>query len=570
MFKPSAIMATDFYKIGHVFQYPKGTTKVYSNLTARSDKYTICKDSPYYDYRIVFFGLQYYIKSYLVDSFNETFFNVPLEKILTDYKKRMDTSLGKDSISMHHIEVLHILGYLPIEIKAIDEGYRLPMRVPMLTITNTLPEFYWLTNFLETSLSAVLWKLCNNATIAYEYKRIFTEYAKKTGADLGFIQFQGHDFSFRGLSGIEDAFASGMAHLTSFVGTDTIPAIDAAEYYYKADGLIGCSVPATEHSVMCANGKETELETYRRLITEVYPSGIVSIVSDTWDFWKVVTEYTSELKDVILARDGKVVIRPDSGNPADIICGESYYSAISLEEAKVEAEDNAWDKASKELKSDSDICAVNDIEYIYNINGKYYVVKCEIQCIKECSSYSDTDIYTVDNIKVTSAEIILEPSTKGAIECLWDIFGGTINEKGYKVLNPKIGLIYGDSITIQIANNILDRLEKKGFASSNVVFGIGSYTYNYSTRDSFGMAVKSTYVEINGQPYEIEKDPKTGDGIKKSAKGLLQITEDSEGIYSFKDQCTKEEEQSGVLTTVFKDGKLVKELTLNEIRSNLA
>lgn len=491
-YRTSALTQCDFYKIDHRRQYPEGTTLVYSNLTPRSDKLSPCKQSPFYDGKMVVFGTQYFIK-YLHNLFRDNFFNEPKGQIVATFKKRIETSLGKDAITYEHIEALHDLGYLPITIKSLPEGTRVNMKVPILTIVNTLPNFFWVTNFLETILSASIWKLCTNASIAFEYKRILTHYAEKTGSDKSEIQFQAHDFSFRGMSGNMDAAASGMAHLISFVGTDSIPAIDMAEYYYNCDSsneLVGCSVPASEHSVMCLNSKETEIETFNRFITELYPTGIVSIVSDTWDFWKVITEYLVELKPIIMARDGKVVIRPDSGDPVDIICG------------------------------------------------------------------NHTDLNCPDW------------EFKGAIQCLWEIFGGTINEKGYKVLDPHIGLIYGDSITLELANKILTRLEEEHFASSNIVFGIGSYTYQYSTRDSFGIAVKSTYGEVNGEAREIFKSPKTDSGIKNSAKGLLRI-DLVEGEYILKDQVSLEEEKHGSLQIVYGSGNFHNQQSLSEIRTRI-
>ncbi|PIL49930.1 nicotinate phosphoribosyltransferase, partial [Acinetobacter baumannii] len=228
-----------------------------------------------------------------------------------------------------HIEALHDLGYLPLRIKALPEGSRVNMRVPVLTVINTDPRFFWLTNYIETVLSAELWKSCTTATIAYEYKRLLTQYAVKTGAPLDFIPVQGHDFSSRGMSGIYDAAQSGVGHLTSFIGTDSVASIDYAEEYYNATGVIGVSVPATEHSVMCMGTEDSELETFKRLICELYPSGVVSIVSDTWDFWRVITEFTVALKPEILARQpnalglAKLVFRPDSGDPVKIICGDT-------------------------------------------------------------------------------------------------------------------------------------------------------------------------------------------------------------------------------------------------------
>ncbi len=481
--RTNPFLLTDYYKVGHVFQYPNNTTLVYSNLTPRKSRFDEIDE-------MVFFGLQYFIKEYLIDYFNENFFRQPKEKVLTDYKRRIITSLGAHLPSYEHLEKLHHLGYLPIEIKALPEGSRVPMRVPCLTIVNTLPEFYWLTNFLETILSAMIWQSCTSATIAYEYRKLLNRCADETGMPAEFIQWQGHDFSFRGMSSLESAVLSGMGHLLSFSGTDTIPAIDALEQYYFADAereLIGGSVAATEHSVMCSGSKDGELETFKRLITEVYPSGIISIVSDTWDLWKVCTEYLPALKEIILNRDGKVVIRPDSGDPVKIICGDP--------------------------------------------NGK------------------------------TAAE------RKGVVELLWDVFGGTITDKGYKLLDAHIGAIYGDSINLERAAAICEGLKQKGFASQ-VVFGIGSYTYQYNTRDTFGLAMKATYVEVSGEGREIFKNPVTDDGTKKSATGLLRVNKEN-GKYVLADKVSWKEEKGGELKTVFKDGVFLKEYSLGEIRKIL-
>jgi nicotinamide phosphoribosyltransferase len=484
----SPILLKDGYKVGHKFQYPAGTTLVYSNLTPRKSRNAGSNE-------IVFFGLQYFIKEYLIRQFNEAFFQRPKDSVVKAYARRMDNYLGKDSIPYQHIADLHDLGYLPLEIKALPEGCLVPMRVPIFTIKNTKPEFFWLTNMLETVLSAVLWKPSTSATTAFEYLRTFTRFAKETvGDDLTFIPWQGHDFSFRGMSGIEDAVMSGAGHLLSFSGTDTIPAIDFLEQYYHADcekELIGGSVPATEHSVMCMGTQDGEIKTFERLINEVYPGGIVSIVSDTWDFWQVIMEFLPALKEQVLARNGKVVIRPDSGDPVKIIIGDAQAPVGS-------------------------------------------------------------------------------PAYKGAIECMWETFGGTITPKGYKLLDSHVGLIYGDSITTERQQAILEGLKQKGFASYNVVLGIGSYTYEYVTRDTFGFAMKATYGEVNGVGRDIFKDPKTDDGTKKSAKGLMQVYRDpASGKLALKDQCSWEEEAQGELKPVFRDGKLLIDWTLAEIRERV-
>ena len=476
----------DFYKADHRRQYPEGTTLVYSNFTPR-------KSRIHDQHEVVFFGLQYFIKEYLIRQWDEQFFQKPKAEIVARYRRRMDTSLGPGAVTMEHIEALHDLGYLPIEIKALHEGSLVPLRVPMLTIRNTRPEFFWLTNYLETLMSCILWKPCTSATTARRYRQVFDKYADLTAGNRDFVPWQGHDFSMRGMSGIEDAVLSGAGHLLSFAGTDTVPAIDFLEDYYGADAereLIGGSVPATEHSVMCMGTMDDELGTFRRLITQTYPAGIVSIVSDTWDFWQVVTEFLPILKKEILAREGKVVIRPDSGDPVKIICGDPAAPAGS-------------------------------------------------------------------------------PERKGAIECLWETFGGTTTEKGYRLLDPHIGLIYGDSITPERQVAILEGLRRKGFASFNVVLGIGSFTYEYVTRDVFGFAMKATYGEVNGEGRPIFKDPKTDDGTKKSARGLIKINRGEEG-FEMEDDVDWAAERGGALETVFLDGKLVREETLTAIRERLS
>lgn len=487
-----AIHMSDAYKTGHIFQYPQGTTEVYSNMTARGSRI------PEID-KVVVFGIQYFVQEYLVNRFNADFFTPPKEQVVAAYQRRVDMMMGPGVVQTDHIGALHDLGYLPLTIKALPEGSRCPMRVPFLTIKNTHPDFAWVTNWVESILSNVIWQPITSATIAHQYRQLLDRYAAATSDLPEFVQWQGHDFSMRGMSSLESSMVSGAAHLLSFTGTDTIPAIDFLEAYYHADAtkeLIGGSVPATEHSVQCMGGEESELETFRRLMTDVYPTGIVSIVSDTWDYWKILTETLVELKPIIMAREGKVVIRPDSGDPVKIICGDP--------EAPFDA-----------------------------------------------------------------------PAHRGTIQILWDIFGGTVNWKGYKQLDPHIGAIYGDSITYDRAQRILQGLEEQGFASTNIVFGIGSYTYQYNTRDTFGMAMKATSGVIDGKRVTISKNPKTDDGLKKSAKGLLCVmgVTGAHGVTSFHllEEVTEQEEHTcGALELVFQNGPKGGGATLQDIRTRLA
>lgn len=378
-----------------------------------------------------------------------------------------------------------------------------------------------------------------SATIAHLYRKILNKYALETTGTTDAVQWQGHDFSMRGMSSLESACTSGAAHLLSFTGTDTVPAIEFLERYYSADvekELVGASVPATEHSVMCMGLKDGEVKTFKRLL-EMYPTGILSVVSDTWDLWHVVRRggICEQLKDQILSRDGKLVIRPDSGDPVDIICG--------------------WEPA-------------------HSFYGEDYLAYLqEFQEEKKQNPNSEN-------------KLVSESEFKGVVESLWDIFGGTTTKEGYKVLNPCIGAIYGDSITTERCIQICERLKSKGFASTNIVLGIGSFTYQYNTRDTFGMAMKATYGEVledigemseeilvpTGR--EIFKDPITdrkpdGTSEKKSARGLLRVDRDTTGKITLYQQQRKEQEEQGMLKLIFLDGKMIKKFTLAEVRQNL-
>lgn len=485
----NSLLLTDGYKTGHHIQYPEGTQYVYSNLTPRSAKH-----APKGVKEITWFGLQYALK-YIDEHFDKNFFSKERSEVIPIIKEQLTAYLGYE-YDTSHFEALHDLGHLPIKVKSLLEGHRVPIGVPVMTIVNTLPEFYWVTNYLETILSTLLWQPTTSATIAYEYRRILEKYALETDPEnLGLVPYQAHDFSMRGMSSVESSIASGLGHALYFRGSDSLPVIWGAKYYYLSENVIN-SVNATEHSVMSAGSKEGELVTFRRLI-EKYPSGILSVVSDTWDLWKVLTEYLPELKDDILSRDGKLVVRPDSGDPVRIICGFEKH----------------------EMKS------------------KHW-------------TENNPDNYCIN---------------KGVIELLWDIFGGTINEQGYKVLDPHIGAIYGDSITITRCREICQRLKGKGFASTNIVFGVGSYTYQYNTRDTFGFAVKATSVVINGERQDIFKDPVTSDGMKKSAKGLLKVME-IDGKYELMDQVSEIQEEEGELQIVYKDGEFLWTESLEDIR----
>jgi nicotinamide phosphoribosyltransferase len=282
--------------------------------------------------------------------------------------------------------------------------------------------------------------------------------------------------------------------------------LDYIDRYYGGEYVAG-SVPATEHSVMCALAATVgEREAFSRILDH-YETGIVSVVSDTFDLWEVLTSFLPSMREKIMARDGRIVIRPDSGDPVDILTG------------------------------DIDVRGSNLSHY--------------------------------ENDKSRGR---LTPANIGVIELLWDEFGGTVNEAGFKVLDPHVGAIYGDSITRERAEQIIDRLAAKGFASTNVVFGIGSYTYQYNTRDVFMSAVKATWALVDGVGYDLQKDPITDSGMKKSAKGRLAVfrEDDGEGDLYLIEQATKDQEEMSELQPVWMDGKFLTYQSFADVRRVLA
>lgn len=472
--RKNPLLATDVYKMGHMEQYAPNCNKVYSYLTARTDKTFNTT---------VFFGLQYYLKEYL---------SVKLTPEMgEEFLKYRKMILGNNSVEVEQqIRDLCKLGYFPLEIKAVEEGTVMPVKNVLMTITNTHPDFHWVVGFVE-SLILKLWYSITVASCCFKYRTLVDNaFSDTVSEDMMFLKdFTVHDFGYRGDSSEEGAAVSGAAHLISFCGSDTVPALPFVERYYNANttGLIMASVPASEHSVMCSFGRENEFGAFENML-KLYPSGIVSIVSDTFDVYRVLTEFAARLKDTILSRDGKVVFRPDSGNPEYIICGNPDAPEGS----------NEW---------------------------------------------------------------------KGAIRLLDEMFGSSMNSKGYKMLNPKVGLIYGDGMYFERYQLTLDRLKQMGYAASNLVIGVGGILRNHS-RDTLGFAIKATYVEVAGEKREIEKDPIT-DQKKKSHKGLLCLTLGDNMEYITIDQCTEQEEKSGLLQVVFKNGQMTKETTFEQIKNRI-
>lgn len=490
MFKTNPMLLIDFYKAVHAEMLPKDITKSVSYFTPRMSRVNRW-DS------VVMFGLQGFIKTYLVDYFNDEFFNKPFDEVIGGYKRVMDATLGENAYKIEKIEKLHKLGYLPIEIVALPEGTIVPMHVPMFGITNTHKDFAWLPQSLESLISAESWHPMIAATVGYTYRQIVNYYYDLTCDDETSRAKALGAFDFRGEECTDSAIKAGAGWCLSFLNTATVPTIPYLEKNYKCDCTkepVAFGSPSTEHSVMCSNfavdGDEITL--LRRLLTEIYPNTSFSAVLDSYDYWNVIDNILPQLKPEILAHNGCMLMRGDSGDCVEVV-------------------------------------------------------------------------------------------TKTVFK-LWEEFGGTTNSKGYKVLNPHVKAIYGDSITVQRCEQIYKILMENGFACSNVALGVGSFSFQCIeedgilkpfTRDTFSSCIKATYCEIDDKPFQIFKNPKDG-GFKKSQKGCCVVVKGSDDKLIYVDGRTWEEAHvSGedakvnLLQPVFKDGQLIKEQSLAEIRDIL-
>lgn len=476
------MLLIDFYKAVHAEMLPKNITKSVSYFTPRMSRVERWD-------KVVMFGLQGFIKTYLIAYFNEEFFGKPFEEVIGEYKRIMDAALGAEAYKVEKIEKLHKLGYLPIEIIALPEGTLVPMHVPMFGITNTHPEFAWLPQSLESLISAESWHPMIAATVGYTYRQIVNDYYDKTCDDNVARARALGAFDFRGEECTDSAIKAGAGWCLSFLNTATVPTIPYLEQMYACDCTkepVAFGSPSTEHSVMCSNyamdGDEVTL--LRRLLTEIYPGTSFSAVLDSYDYWNIIDNVLPQIKEEIMAHKGCMLMRGDSGECVEVV-------------------------------------------------------------------------------------------TKTVFK-LWEQFGGTVNSKGYKVLDPHVKAIYGDSITIQRCEEIYRILEENGFACSNVALGVGSFSMQCIeedgilkpfTRDTFSSCIKATYCEIADKPYPIFKNPKDG-GFKKSQKGCCIVYEDLsfQDGFTWEEACANAENQ---LMPVFKDGKLLVEQNLQQVRAKL-
>tara|TARA_R110000772_G_scaffold54130_1_gene123557 strand:- start:69369 stop:71030 length:1662 start_codon:yes stop_codon:yes gene_type:complete len=549
MFKPNPLGYSDGYKPGHKRMLAPGTDYLYGTWIPRSFKH-----APPEIKKLVSIGQQFTWK-WLHDVFDEWFFQKAWVDV-QEFGEDLSKYLGQ-KYDQTHFKELHDLGYLPIKVKALPEGIETGPNIPHMTFINTVAGFAWLTLYLETPISAASWKMPTSATLALQYKRNAKRQLEKTDPDnIGKLDYLCHDFSARGTDPFT-MLSSGLGHASSFRGSDTLICIEGARYYYNEPKGEVCinSVNASEHSV--STTKIFTVGEKQMLIDWLleFPAGILSVVADTFDLWKLLLEYLQDpyIKELIMARNGTLVLRPDSGDPVDIICG----TIGNILEVKSVTTDHLLD---------SDF---EDFDY-FKCNGTLY--KVDHVAVEERYEEYGTEQTTLweAGYETFYSEVLdlNSPQQKGAMEILWDGFGGYTNDQGYKVLDYHIGLIYGDAINLDRQIDIYQRLEEKKFASSNIILGVGSFTYQFNTRDTLGWAAKGAWFECNGEGFNIYKDPITDDGTKKSLKGRVAVFIE-DGEYVVKTECTAEQEDTGELRTIYENGEFLNQISLTDIRASI-
>jgi len=449
------VLDTDSYKLTHYRQYPPNTTEVYSYMESRGGFFPAT----------MFFGLQYYLKEYLT--------GVRVTPEMLDEAEELISAHMNDDKIFNRVGWQHIIdahgGKLPVEICAVPEGTRVENSNVLMTIRNTDPKCYWLPNYLETLLLKT-WYPTTVATLSYEIKKLILRYLELTG-DPGLIPFKLHDFGYRGVSSEETAWIGAGAHLINFRGTDTLAGIRMLRTFYNTKDMPGFSIPAAEHSTVTAWTQAREEDAYKNMLTQ-FPNGLVAVVSDSYDIFHACEEiWGNKLREMVLARNGTVVVRPDSGDPA------------------------------------------TTVKRVVNILGQR--------------------------------------------------FGFSENQKGYKVLNPKIRVIQGDGVNYHSIGDILRTLSEDGWSADNIAFGMGGALLQNLTRDTQNFAFKASLAVVGGVDVPVFKKPKTDSG-KDSKKGRLALVWNGEKFVT-------QEVARNVITAfnklipVFRDGDLLREYSLKEV-----
>lgn len=475
--KRNFILMSDSYKYGHADQYPPQTTTVYSYMEARGaelglDRYT------------VFAGLQ----PVLMDLFSGV--RITMEDIdVAETIINAHVPNGKFNRKGWEFIVNECGGKLPLRIKALPEGTICSTGIPLITVENTRPEAYWLTNFVETILLNV-YSSINVATISHQMMAIIRHYMKVSGGNMDGCVYKLHDFGARSVSNALTAGQLGCAHLSNSMGTDTVQSIIFAAKYYGVDYMPAFSIPASEHSTMTSWGAAREPRALANMIDSY--DGVISCVSDSYNIYQAVAHYYGNiLKDKILERDGCLVVRPDSGNPVSVLCGD------------------------KSMHHDD--------------------------------------------------KVLEKLMHKGLLQILWEKFGGTVNEAGYRVLNNKVRLIQGDGINIMTLKDICRAIVEKGYSIENIAFGSGGGLLAKHDRDTFKWAFKCSYTSNIFGEMDVFKSP-IGQDDKRSKKGMFKVVKEDGTLV-----CVNHlDEREDVLQTVFEDGDLLVKTTLGEIRQRIA
>jgi len=468
-FKRTIIGRGDSYKYSHWKQYPKGIDNNNSYIESRgiaTDQYMVPQGA-----EVVFFGLQAFIREYL---------STRITKDHVDKAERMTIAHGEPFNREGWMGIVNKhKGVLPIVIYAIPEGTVLNPGNVLVQVRATDKKFAWLASFVETMLVRAIWYPSTVATVSRECKKIIKSYLEDTTEDEiipEVLPFRLHDFGGRGTSSAESAGLGGMAHLINFMGTDTVEALYDAEDYYDAEGPVGFSIPASEHSTMTSWGRENEYDAFENMIDKYGgPGKLFACVSDSYDIWKAIKDgWGGRLKEKVLSNGGTLVVRPDSGDP----------------------------------------------------------VKNPVK----------------------------------AIELLYKVFGGTVNKKGYKVLNPAVRLLQGDGINTKSIGQILELLKRKGFSAENIAFGMGGALLQKIDRDTLKFAMKTNAVQINGEWKDVYKQP-VDEPFKKSKAGKLALVDTIDGPTTIRED-ELETQDVNMLEKVWENGTTHRTTTFEEIRKN--
>lgn len=299
-FAKNIVLNSDSYKYSQWVQYPEGTEYVYSYIESRGGKYD----------QLVYFGLQAFLREYMT---------TPVTRPMVEQARAIIEAHGEPFNYDGWMYIVNVHGgKLPVEIKAVDEGTVMHQKNILVSIVNTDPKCYWLTSFLETALLRAIWYPTTVASNSYVSKTIIAHFLEKNG-DPGLIDFKLHDFGARGVSSLESAALGGMAHLINFMGTDTVSGVLAAMEYYDAP-VVGFSIPAMEHSTVTSWGRENEVKAYRNMLKNyAKPGALLACVSDSYDIYEACKKWGTELKDEVINSGAVVVVRPDSGDPVQVV-----------------------------------------------------------------------------------------------------------------------------------------------------------------------------------------------------------------------------------------------------------